>query len=184
MSLRPRRTATPSRRLLLVVPPAHAVGDSHKSPLDRTSAASAPLRVATRRHCDNNIAACRCDSAGTAARRADGRSLLAATATATMPPRVASHRDRTDNAARRGTAARRPAALVPPRLRIARRRQTAATIAGRHRARTRRQHHTSPARSSVPRQLRHYTASLRATARRSTPPYRRCSVHVAALLLR
>jgi len=93
-----------------------------------------PSRAAARRRCDNNAVACRCDGAGTAARHADGRSLLAAPPTdaaTTTPPHVASHRDGA-GAAAAGTAARRPVALVPPRLRVARRRrQTAATIADR-----------------------------------------------------
>ena len=57
------------------------------------------LRVAARRRCDNDAVACRCGGAGTAARRADGRPLLAAPpmtprqrrrmspATATVPAR-------------------------------------------------------------------------------------------------
>jgi len=137
---------------------AHAVGDSHKSPLDRAGAASALLRVAAHRRRSDHVATCRCDGAGTAARRADGRSLLAAPP---LAPRQRRRRPRRDD--RWSSPVR--AATAPGR----------ATV--RHRARTRRQHHTSPAlpvgaalatpshdvaaRSSVPHQLRHHTATPR-----------------------
>jgi len=167
---------------------AHAVGDSHKSPLDRAGAASALLRVAAHRRRSDHVATRRCDGAGTAARRADGRSLLAAPPMAPRQRRRRPHRDdRWSSPVRAATAPGR------------------ATV--RHRARTRRQHHTSPAlpvgaalatpshdvaaRSSVPHQLRHHTAtprvlltssvtSLRVAAR---PPrwLRHCSPTRAAL---
>jgi len=44
----------------LVVPPTHAVGDVFPSAARRTDGRPS-LRVATRRRCDNNAVACRCD---------------------------------------------------------------------------------------------------------------------------
>ena len=149
------------------------------------------LHVAARLRCDNNAVACRCDRVApppvvqTAGHctprhlpaprqqpRQQRRRVSPATATvpATPPPA-----GRPLPAARPrwcrlgcvlhaavhpcGRPASHDAAARPPR------RSLVVACSHRHRARTRRQHHTSPARSSVPRQRRHYTASPRTPVR-------------------
>ena len=77
-------------------PPTHSA-TSPDPPIVLRTAGRWPSRAAARRRCDNDAVACRCDGAGAAARRADGRSLLAAPP---MAPRQQLRRVSHDAAAR------------------------------------------------------------------------------------